>query len=123
MRKILLLCLLFTLSLPSTVLAEQRIYCGRHDIVYNEDGTISVWRYENETVYDSLDDFFMEKYGFIPSRTLGESGYADLTSWNRDSSSNNSSSHKQRGRLIYTIQEANEVAKDGTTNKVRLRYK
>ena len=123
MKKILLsLSFLLALMLPTISSAEQRIYCGRRDIVYNEDGTVSVWRYDSEQVYDSLDDMFLDRFGFIPSRTLGESGYADLTSWNKGSSNNNSSSSKQRGRLIYTVEEASEASKD-TGNTVRIRYK
>ncbi len=124
MKKILLLiCFLSTLVLPAVSSAEQRIFCGRHDIVYNDDGTVSVWRYQNETVYDSLDDMFLSLFGYIPPKTIGESGYADLTSWNKDSLNNNSSSSKPRGRLIYTVEEANEAAKEGAVNKVRLKYK
>ena len=123
MKKILLLVsFLAVLMFAFISSAEQRIFCGRHDIVYNEDGTVSVWRYDSEQVYDSIDDMFMDLLGYIPPKTIKESGYADLTSWNKGSSNNNNTSTKTRGRLIYTVQEATEITKD-TGNTFRLRYK
>ena len=47
----------------------------------------------------------------------------DMNKFNMANNNSSNGSGKTRGRLIYSVQEANEVAKDGSVNKVRLRYK
>ena len=105
--------------------ADDDIGCGRKTISYNDDGSVTL-KYEGDEegiTYNSLNDMYMSLYGFVPPLTLEESGYKQM--FNISSTSHNSSigSNKTRGRLIYSVQEANEVTKEGTVNRVRLRYK
>ena len=103
------------------------IQCSGKTYTYNADGSVTVkWDWDDEGVtYDSMDDYYMDVYGFIPPKTFAEGGFDqmfNITSPN-NSSNNQNGLNRQRGRLIYSVKEANEVAKDGSVNKVRLRYR
>ncbi|MBR6408891.1 MAG: hypothetical protein IKS23_01430 [Alphaproteobacteria bacterium] len=103
------------------------IQCSGKTYTYNADGSITVkWDWDDEGVtYDSMDDYYMDVYGFIPPKTFADGGFDqmfNITSANNSSQNQNGLS-RQRGRLIYSVKEANEVAKEGSVNKVRLRYR
>ncbi len=60
--------------------------------------------------------------GIQNQRRLALDEMFNITSPN-NSSNNQNGLNRQRGRLIYSVKEANEVAKDGSVNKVRIRYR
>ena len=129
-RRFFIIALLTAVFVSANAWAGYRddgIHCEGKTITYNDDGTVTVkWDWDDEgTTYDSIDDMYLDFYGFLPPKTLAESGYDqyfNISSPNNNSSNNNNGSVKQRGRLIYTVKEATEIAKD-TGNTVRLRYK
>ncbi|MBR6408813.1 MAG: hypothetical protein IKS23_01040 [Alphaproteobacteria bacterium] len=101
---------------------------GEVQLTYGEDGSVTVqytsWGEEIVQTYDSVEDMLFDFYGFRPEMTLSQDIQNIMSGGNQQNASNNSnSSHKIRGRLIYTVQEADAVAKEGSVNKVRLRYK
>ena len=93
---------------------------------HNEDGTVTVSYWWGDEVFDSAEEAYEYIFGFIPALNLADSEYAGwitLSSANNSSPSSSSGLDRQRGRLIYTVKEANKVAKEGAVNKIRLRYK
>ncbi len=95
---------------------------------YNDDGTITVTVQDSDYTFDSAEEAYEYIFGFVPVINLAESEYANWeipSGFSLPSSSSSSSSglDRQRGRLIYTVREANEVAKEGSVNKFRLRYR
>ena len=111
----------------SNALAEGSVGCNGKSFTYNADGTVTVTTdWGDEYIYASWEEAYMDIYGFIPAKSWEEGGFDTYFnvnhSNNNSSNSNNSGSVKQRGRLIYTVKEATEVAKD-TGNTVRIRYK
>lgn len=119
--------ILVSANVWAEALEEVGIGCNGKTITYNDDGSVTVsWdEWGEEVTYASIDDLYMDFYGFLPPKTFAEGGFDQMFNIalpNNNSSNNNNGSVKQRGRLIYTVQEATEIAKD-TGNKVRLRYK
>ena len=87
---------------------------------YHADGSVTVTTpWWGETEYESLEDALEAVFGFVPDLNIENSKYNNIVP---NAPSNNSSSVKQRGRLIYTVREATELSKP-TGNKFRLRYK
>ncbi len=119
-----LLATIFFTSMNAKAWYNGEICEGNLVFTYNSDGSITVKDdYANEEVtYDSLDSLYMAMYGFIPPKTLAENETAQRLNIPMPNNNSNSS-NKRRGRLIYTVQEANEVSKDGSVNKFRIRYK
>ncbi len=103
--------------------AESSIMCSSVSFTYNDDGSVVASTRRGDTTYASAEEAYLAVYGVVPTMTIEETGYDTLFGLNNSSNNSSSSSNKHRGRLIYTVQEANEVAKDGAVNKVRLRYK
>ena len=118
----------FILSLAATtsvyaVALDNPFSCNEGtSFIYNDDGTVTVTQWGNSTTYDSTEDAYTAVFGFVPPLTIEESGYASLVPGNSNNN-NTSGSNKHRGRLINTVQEATEAAKDVSENKDRLRYK
>ena len=117
---------------------DDGIECDGKTITYNDDGSVTLkWDWDEEgTTYASVEEMYMDWYGFLPPLTWEEGGYDEMfnTALNNNSSSQsggngsgsntgaNGSSARQY-RRIYTVKEANDVSKDGSVNKIRLRYK
>ncbi len=99
--------------------ALSRCYNEDFSFEYGENGGVTVKNMAGETVatYDSMDALLLDKFGFVPPLTV------DMNKFNMANNNSSNGSGKTRGRLIYTVEEAMEVVKDGTVNKVRLRYK
>ena len=107
-------CFVFALS------AYARCYYGEnYSFDYGENGGVQVKNQDGEVVatYASMDALLLDRFGFVPEVNI------DMNKFTAAGHNSSNSSAKTRGRLIYSVQEANEVAKDGSVNKVRLRYK
>ena len=133
---------LFAAFLFSTVVFAEdngnNIRCDGKIFTYHDDGSVTLkWEWNGEeTTYASVEEMYMDWFGFIPPLTWEEGGYDEMfnTALNNNSSSQsggngsgsntgaNGSSARQY-RRIYTVKEANDVSKDGSVNKIRLRYK
>lgn len=121
------LCAMFLLSTNawSAEVGDDNIWCGGQTFTYNDDGSVTVtWDgWDEGTTYDSLDDLYESLYGDAPRNLEGSDLALMFGITLPQNSSNNNTSVKHRGRLIYTVQEATEVAKEGSVNRFRLRYK
>ncbi len=107
---------------------EIGIGCNGKTVTYNDDGTVTLtWDdWDEGTTYNSLEEMYMDLYGFVPAATLAESGlgqYFNISSPNNNSNQSHNGLDRPRGRLIYSVKEATEVTKEGAVNKVRLRYR
>ncbi len=100
---------------------NQSVACNDMNIEYGDGGGVTVKNYNGEVVgtYENIDDMFLQMFGYIPEMQLSESSMTPPSNHNTTSSS---SSNKQRGRLIYTVKEAESLSKP-TGNKFRIRYK
>ncbi len=117
--------LLFSVNVKAEE-GDDGIWCGGQTFIYNDDGTFTIrWDGGYEETYDSLDDYYMEKYGYLPDKNLEGSDLALMFGITLPQNSSNSGNglNRPRGRLIYTVQEASEITKEGAINKVRLRYR
>ncbi|MBR6408879.1 MAG: hypothetical protein IKS23_01370 [Alphaproteobacteria bacterium] len=117
--------LLFSVNVKAEE-GDDGIYCGGQTFIYNDDGTFTIrWDGGYEETYDSLDDYYTEMYGYLPDKNLADTDLMTMfnISLPNNSSQSQSGLNRQRGRLIYTVKEANDIAKEGSINKVRLRYR
>lgn len=100
---------------------------GEVQLTYGEDGSVTVqytsWGEEIIQTYDSVEDMLFAFYGFRPEMTLSEDIRNLMSGGHNNNSNSSNASSKTRGRLIYTVEEANEATKEGAVNKIRLRYK
>ena len=118
-HKYFLVTLSFIVSCFLALCASAGCYGEDFSFEYGENGGIQVKNMNGEVVatYDSMDALLIDRFGFVPELTI------DMNKFTMASSQNSNGSSKTRGRLIYTVEEAMQVVKDGSVNKVRLRYK
>ncbi len=117
--------LLFSVNVKAEE-GDDGIWCGGQTFIYNDDGTFTIrWDGGYEETYDSLDDYYTEKYGYLPDKNLADTDFITIfgISLPNNNPGQSNGLDRPRGRLIYTVQEASEITKEGAINKVRLRYR
>ncbi len=104
--------------------AAQMIDCYQANVSYDDQGRVTLTDDNGNIMgtYDNTEAMLADVFGLNISANWNDV----LTNFNNSynsSNSSSSSSSKTRGRLIYSVEEANAAVRDGAVNKIRLRYK
>lgn len=103
--------------------AGKMIDCYQANVSYDAQGHVTLTDDDGNVMgtYDSEEAMLADVFGLNVSSNWNNV----LKSFNNNynPSNNSNASAKPRGRLIYSIQEATDAAREGSVNRVRLRYK
>ena len=105
--------------------AAQMIDCYQANVSYDEQGRVTLTDDNGNVMgtYDSEDAMLADVFGLNISSDWNDVYTSFNNSYNSSNNSSSNGSDKRRGRLIYSVEEANKVVKEGAVNRFRLRNK